>query len=94
MKFLGDTSCVESCYPDHSLEDLMAAEKPSGKVRVANGSDDRDGMIEVLVDGVWGIVCYANRFIANLVCQELGYESGIILKSRSTYSKLYSGALT
>lgn len=94
MKFVGDTSCVESCYPDHTLEDLMIAEKPSGKVRIRNGSGDGNGMIEVSVDGVWGIVCYANRFVANLVCQELGYESGTILKSISVYRKFYSGALT
>lgn len=94
MKFLGGTSCVEECYPDHTLEDLMKAEKPSGKVRIVNGSDGQDGMIEVSVNGVWGIVCYANWFAANLVCQELGYESGSVLTSRSVYSKLYSGTLT
>lgn len=89
MKFLGGTSCVEGCYPDHTLEDLMKAEKPSAKVRIENGSDAQHGMIKVSMDGVWGFVCYATRFIANLVCQELGYESGIMLTSRLLYGKLY-----
>ncbi len=76
FNFSVNTSCVGTCYPDHTLEDLMNAEKPSGNVRLANGSNSLEGFIQIKKNNEWGVLCYASGFVPNLVCQELGYQGG------------------
>ncbi|XP_028407122.1 antigen WC1.1-like [Dendronephthya gigantea] len=83
--FLRDTSCVDSCYPDRTLEDLMR-NKPPASVRLINGSNPREGFIQLKKnDGAWGNICYMNIFVRNLVCQELGFQSASILRSAVAY---------
>ena len=74
---------MEKCYPHHALEDLVTNEVPETRVRLINGSNPREGFIQFKTDdGKWANLCYANRFMANLVCQELGFQN-----SRSTRYK-------
>ena len=80
FNFSGNTSCVGTCYPYHKLEDLMNAEEPSGSVRLVNGSKSLEGFIQIKKNNEWGVVCYANAFVSNLVCQELGYQGGTFVR--------------
>ncbi|CAB4037707.1 deleted in malignant brain tumors 1 -like, partial [Paramuricea clavata] len=90
--FLRGSTCVETCYPDHTLEDLMGGETPSGNIRLVNGSNDREGFIQMRTKSQnnykWGIICNTNQVITTLVCQELGFQSGSLVR----YNRLYSFA--
>ena len=45
----------------------------TGRVRLVNGSTNREGRVEVCVDGRWGTVCNNNQGIAGAACSQLGY---------------------
>jgi hypothetical protein len=78
--FLDDTKCIESCYPDYTLEDLMGTKNPSENIRIINGSNAREGFVKVKRDKDWGLICYVNQFIVTLICHEFGFQSGRFLR--------------
>ena len=44
-----------------------------------NGSTNRDGRMEVCLDGHWGTVCSRKQEgIAEVVCSQLGFPAGIV----------------
>ena len=53
----------------------MNVEKSSGNVRFVNGSNSQEGFVQVKKSKEWGVICYSNHFVMNLVCQELGFQS-------------------
>lgn len=46
-----------------------------GQVRLANGTIEQEGRVEVCSNGVWGTVCQNgwNAIDAYVVCSQLGY---------------------
>ena len=47
-----------------------------GDIRLVNGSNEREGRIEICIDNVWGTVCN-DRFDpidARVACRQLGYS--------------------
>lgn len=93
MIILGDTSCVDTCYPDHSLEELVRNKVSETTVRLTNGSSPLEGFIQLKKDDKWVDICYANVHVCNLVCQELGYHSGRLVRGVTAfYRKLNSDA--
>lgn len=74
--FLNNTKCVDDCYPDYTLPDLLPSDGPNHKVRLRDVTQEYEGRPEVFRDGRWGQVCYLSGFSVNLICQELGYQSG------------------
>ena len=47
----------------------------NGEMRLVGGSTDREGRVEVCMDGRWGTVCNNNQEIAGAVCSQLGFSS-------------------
>ena len=47
-----------------------------GNVRLADGSNEMEGRIEVCLDGAWGTVCHDfwSGIDAQVVCRQLGYS--------------------
>ena len=48
-----------------------------GSVRLANGSVEQEGRLEVCINGVWGSVCdyYWDQSDAYVACKQLGYSN-------------------
>ena len=46
-----------------------------GDITLVGGTTDREGRVEVCVDGRWGTVCNNNQTIAGAVCSQLGYPT-------------------
>ena len=45
----------------------------TGEIRLVNGSTNREGRVEVCVDGRWGTVCNkSHEGIAGAICSQLG----------------------
>ena len=46
-----------------------------GDVRLVNGSNEREGRLEVCIGNVWGTGCTSWRYnYARVVCGQLGFE--------------------
>lgn len=48
-----------------------------GAVRLANGTVEQEGRLEICVNGVWGSVCdyYWDQSDAYVACKQLGYSN-------------------
>ena len=47
-----------------------------GEIRLAGGSTNREGRVEVCLDGRWGTVCNnSQEGIAEAVCSQLGFAA-------------------
>ena len=60
----------------------MGGDKPP-IVRLVNGSRDREGFVQIQVKkDLWGLLCTStSTFITTLVCQELGFQGGQIVRN-------------
>ena len=68
-----------------------------GDVRLVNGSNEREGRVEVCIGRVWGTVCdrYGwNNGYARVVCRQLGFEvdqgAGALSDSKPTQCSYFN----
>ena len=56
-------------------------------VRLVGGSNDLEGRVEVLINGLWGTICdpYFDRGDGNVVCRQLGYVAASDVYTNSTF---------
>ena len=56
-------------------------EDKSPNVRLINGSTNHEGFIQVKIDDDgWKLICARDTFIITLVCQELGFQGGQLIR--------------
>ena len=67
-----------------------------GDVRLVNGSNEREGRVEVCIGKVWGTVCnpyFWSSGFARVVCRQLGFEvdqgAGVFGDSKPTQMLYY-----
>ena len=53
---------------------FLTANCVNGDVRLVGGSTNREGRVEVCMNGRWGTVCNNNQQLAGTVCSQLGYS--------------------
>ena len=55
----------------------LPAQCRQGEIRLVNGTNNREGRVEVCIDGRWGTVCRRGweQEDTNFVCTELGFPS-------------------
>jgi len=78
-------ACGDSPRPDGTPETSVVndtnkpAGPPSVQVRLVNGSNDREGRVEVLYKGEWGTVCNDDFDIrdANVICRMMGFPGAL-----------------
>lgn len=58
-------------------------------VRLVGGSDNLEGRVEALINGIWGTICdpYFDRGDGNVVCRQLGFVA-----ARAVYTSTVFGA--
>ncbi|XP_072180041.1 uncharacterized protein [Diadema setosum] len=58
-------------------------------VRLVGGSDEHEGRVEILCDGVWGTACdsYWDIKEAHAVCRQLGYSSAASVHSNAHFGQ-------
>ena len=55
---------------------LVLAKCTGGEVRLVDGSTNREGRVEVCMNGRWGTICdNSQEGIAGAVCSQLGFPS-------------------
>ena len=56
-------------------------------VRLVGGSDDLEGRVEVLINGIWGTICdpFFDRNDGNVVCRQLGYVAANDVYTSTTF---------
>ena len=61
-------------------------------MRLADGSNDMEGRVEILYDGAWGTICDdvfdGNDNGAMVICRQLGYPNGEV----ATYASFPQGS--
>uniref|UniRef100_A0A1X7TXL8 SRCR domain-containing protein n=1 Tax=Amphimedon queenslandica TaxID=400682 RepID=A0A1X7TXL8_AMPQE len=65
-----------------------------GEVRLVNGTEEREGRLEVCANGVWGTVCSYSftRAAAYIACKQLGYnDSNDAIIDTNAYDKFGGG---
>ena len=69
---------IQSCNVILLLQSLDSVNCDEGSVRLINGTVEKEGRVEVCINGVWGSVCDSSFSTTDgyVVCRQLGYQNG------------------
>ena len=76
----GNTLTVfhSSCVSDQFINTCLTPgfECNDSDIRLVNGSNMREGVVEICFDGVWGTVCASglDNVVASVICRRLGFS--------------------
>lgn len=61
-------------------------------VRLVGSPDKWQGRIEILHNGIWGIICddVNEKSIGTVVCRQLGYSDAVVMYTNSAFGKINS----